>query len=129
MIGVADISDSDTVVRFRTDCYLFDVDKTALASLIESAEPDVYYTIPRPISAANGVCDIFGIARFVTFKKVWNISNDECKSVYGCSYNPEIAIKFRLYSTGVISGAIDHTIISIAICRQFKWVTKLDLFW
>lgn len=127
MIGAVDISDSDIVVKLRTDCYLFDVDKTALSSLVESVEPEVYYTIPRPFSAANGVCDIFGIALFGTFKKVWNIRNDMCHIVYGNSFNPENAIKLFMLRKGVKLGTIPRNMINLAICRLFEWTIKLEI--
>jgi hypothetical protein len=118
LIELVNIPDSETVLRIRSDAYLLDISPN-LSSFLETIDVDTYYTIQRPVSSANGVCDCFAITSFKTLKKVWSVNDNFYNEVYSSVFNIENAVKKILSIRGVPNGIIPRDIIQFAICRKF----------
>jgi hypothetical protein len=125
MTQKTNITDSEVVVRLRTDAYLFDVNDQALSSFIDEMSPSVYYTIPRPVSSGNGICDSFAISTFGVYKKVWGMDNATYSAVCAKSWNPENMVRSYMEMINVPSGDIPPNAIRYAVCRQYCWATHL----
>jgi hypothetical protein len=128
MSETANIADSDIVVKLRTDLYLFDVDKPILTSFLTTINPETYYVVSRPISAASGVCDAFGITTFGVYKRVWGITDTMYDLIYGGAFNSENAFRMCLTMQYIKVGIIPLEAIRFAVCRKYGWASDLTVY-
>lgn len=129
MSQFVDIPDSDVVVKLRTDTYLLDVDILRLAQFLDTIDRSAYYVNPRPVSAGNGVCDAFGITTFGVYKTVWGVSDTTYNFIFNGAWNSENAVRKCLEIHHVPTRLLPENTIRFSLCRQYSWVTHLELFW
>jgi len=108
------ISDSDVVLRIRTDLYIDHCNVETFNSLLNNINQNVIYNRIR-----KHPCDWFSISTYNIFKKIWFIKDDaEYNSTIKEIFNPEGIVTYKSQINGINVVDIANTI-KLCICREY----------